>query len=201
MSEKKLYSPAADRNQEPILTVLKPLVKSQHRVVEIAAGSGQHSQKFAKTLRPAFYQPTDASPEAVQSIAAYRSELPNPLIMQAPVVFDVEQSEWVFGEVDLIITINMIHISPWTATERLLVHAERWLKPGGHLYLYGPYFESDVVPAPSNISFDQSLKSRDPSWGIRDLAAVTRLAHRHSLHLERRVDMPANNLSVVFQHR
>jgi hypothetical protein len=95
--------------------------------------------------------------------------------------------------------INMIHISPWSATEGLMIGAGRLLPAGGGLFLYGPYLERDVETAPSNLAFDRDLRSRNPSWGLRQLDEVAALAERRGLELAERIAMPANNLSLVFR--
>jgi hypothetical protein len=102
-------------------------------------------------------------------------------------------------QADAILCINMIHIAPWVATIGLMAGAGRLLRAGAPLYLYGPYLRDGVDTAASNLAFDQSLKERDPDWGLRDLSAVTALAAEQGLHLDRVIEMPANNLSVIFQ--
>jgi hypothetical protein len=100
---------------------------------------------------------------------------------------------------DAVVAINIVHISPWSATEGLMRASERILPPGGILYLYGAYKENGMHTAPSNAVFDESLRARHPDWGVRDVADVTRLANTHGLVLVERIPMPANNLSLVFR--
>lgn len=121
--------------------------------------------------------------------------------LQAPIDLDAaEPTTWPHGPFDVLLCINMIHISPWSATEGLMAGAGEVLaNPGGLLALYGPFREADVPLAPSNAAFDDSLKSRDPRWGLRDLAAVVAEAKSHGLHLTRRIEMPANNLMLLFR--
>jgi hypothetical protein len=135
------------------------------------------------------------------SIAAWRDEagLPN---LAAPLALDAaDLSTWPTESVDAVVCINMIHISPWAAAEGLMAGAGRLLPAGGKLFLYGPYLEADVPTAPSNLAFDDSLKSRDPAWGLRDLADVAALARASGLAFAERIAMPANNLIVVFEKR
>jgi hypothetical protein len=168
-------------------------------VLEIAAGAGEHAVHFAAALPTLQWQPTDADPEALASIAAWRQQagLTNLL---PPLALDCAQPEtWPVTRADAVVAINMIHISPWSATAGLFCGAARALPPGGGLFLYGPFFESGVAAAPSNIEFDQSLKRRNPEWGIRRLDDLTVEGERHGLMLSERIAMPANNLVLVFR--
>jgi SAM-dependent methyltransferase len=192
-------SPPTARNRHPILEVLKPRLPPTGFVLEIAAGSGEHAVYNAAAFPSLSWQPTDKDPESLASIAAWRdhARLPNLL---PPLQLDAsDPASWPVANADVIININMIHIAPWKATEGLMTGAGRVLRSGGFLFLYGPYFERGVETAPSNQSFDQSLKRGDPAWGIRHLDDVTAVAGRYSLELSERVAMPANNLSLFFR--
>ena len=194
-----LQSPSTARNREPILEVLKPRLPAQGLVLEIAAGAGEHAVYNAAALPGLRWQPTDPSPDALTSIAAWRDHagLPNllpPLLLDA-----VAPDLWPVQAADAVVNINMIHISPWSATQGLMAGAGRLLPTGGGLFLYGPYLEQDVQTAPSNLAFDQSLRSRDPAWGIRDVEDVAALAAGHGLRLSERIAMPANNLVLVLR--
>ncbi len=192
-------APAALRNRDPILEVLKRHLPAQGLVVHVAEGTGEHAVHFATALPGLTFQPTDPDPDARASIAAWReaSGLENLL---APLALDAADPEhWPVERAEAIVCINMVHISPWTATQGLMRGAGRILGSGGVLFLYGPYRERNVATAPSNEAFDASLKARNPAWGLRDLEAITALAEREGLSLDTRVEMPANNLSVVFR--
>jgi hypothetical protein len=182
----------------PILEVLRPLLPARGLVLEIASGSGEHVVAFARALPNLVWQPSDPSPEARASIASWLAAeaLPN---IRAPLDLDVVRASWPIDAADAILCINMIHISPWRATEGLMRGAAALLPPGGLLYLYGPYFQRDVPTAPSNMAFNADLRMRDPDWGLRELDAVEECASSHGLWLEQAVAMPANNLSVVFR--
>jgi hypothetical protein len=191
-------SPSTARNRDPILQVLRSRLPVEGLILEIAAGAGEHAIHCAEALPGLTWQPTDGDPEALASIAAWRAQsaLPNLL---APLRLDASQPEtWPIERADGMVNINMIHISPWSATRGLMSGAGRLLPVGGVLFLYGPYIERDVPTAPSNLDFDRSLKSRDPAWGLRNLDEVTALAARHGLTLSERIAMPANNLSLFF---
>ena len=178
--------------------MLRPRLPAHGLVLEIASGTGEHAVYFATALPALRWQPTDADAEARASIEAWRaaSGLPNLL---APLPLDAAAPDtWPVARADAIICVNMVHISPWAATLGLMRGAGRLLPPGGRLFLYGPYLEGDVETAPSNIAFDESLKARNPEWGLRTREDVAAVAARHGLTLEARVAMPANNLVLVF---
>jgi SAM-dependent methyltransferase len=192
-------SPAADRNTGPILQVLKAHLPTRGRVLEIASGVGQHAAAIARALPDLDWTPSDPSVEAREGIETWRraSGLEN---LQAPEPIDAaDPATWPTGSAHAVVCINMIHISPWSATEGLMRGAAHTLIPGGLLYLYGPYREADVSLAPSNAAFDENLKARNPQWGLRALEDVSRLAQDQGLHLTLRVEMPANNLSLLFR--
>ena len=195
------YAPATERNREPLLAVLQQELSAAHRVLEGASGTGQHAVFFARALPHLTWQPTDTDPEALASIEAWRQAeaLPNVLPAQA---LDVLQQPWpLAGPYDTLVCINMVHISPWEATQALLRGAARVLAPGGRLLLYGPYLVEGRPTAPSNLVFDASLRARDTRWGVRALEAVCAEGAAHGLTRERVVDMPSNNLTVVLRLR
>ena len=196
--EEALTSPSVARNREPILAVLRRVLPERGHVLEIASGTGEHAVYFAAALRNLLWQPTDQDPLALRSIAAHRAAagLPN---LAPPLPLDASASDWPVSHADAVVAINMVHISPWSATEGLMRGSERILPPGGILYLYGAYKENGIHTAPSNAVFDESLRARHPDWGVRDVADVTRLANTHGLVLVERIPMPANNLSLVFR--
>lgn len=197
--EGALASPAVARNTQPILEVLKTHMPAQGRVLEIAAGSGEHAVAFAAALPDLDWTPSDPKPEARASIAAWAAtaRLPN---LRAPLALDmIDPATWPEAPFQAVVCINMIHISPWAATEGLMALAGSRLPPGGLLVLYGPYRETDVPVAPSNAAFDESLRARDPAWGLRDRDTVAAAAKARGLALTRRIGMPANNLMLLFR--
>jgi hypothetical protein len=155
---------------------------------------------FAQHLPRLTWQPSDLDPDALASISAHRSaaQLGNLL---APVRLDVTASDWPIRQANAVVSINMIHISPWTAAQGLMSGAARLLSAGEVLYLYGPFKENGIHTAPSNAAFDASLRARDPLWGVRDVSDVCELAGSHGFEFAERVAMPANNLSLVFRRR
>jgi hypothetical protein len=193
-------SPAVARNRDPILAVLRRVLPDQGTVLEIASGTGEHAGYFATHLPHLTWQPSDVDSDALASIAAHRAaaDAPN---LRAPLALDVMGSVWPVTHADAVVSINMIHISPWAAAQGLMSGASRLLVAGQPLYLYGPFKENGVHTAPSNAAFDASLRARDPQWGVRDLDDVRALADSHGFDFVERVAMPANNLSLVFRRR
>jgi hypothetical protein len=192
----KRTAPAAERNKQPILDVLREVMPRSGLVLEIASGTGQHAAFFARHLPELEWQPTDQDPGALASIRAWTEEaaLPN---LRSPLRLDVTEP-WPVAEVAAILCTNMIHISPWSATLALLAGAARLLDSGAPLVLYGPYV-IDGVTAESNRAFSARLVGEDPAWGVRELRDVEREADRVGLALDRVVAMPANNHVVVFR--
>ena len=198
--EAKRYAPATERNRDSICDVLRAHLPPKGTVLEIASGTGEHIVHFARAFPDLIFQPSDPDPAALTSIAAWSAEagLNN---LRPPVQIDAGAAEWPVPAADAILCINMVHISPWAATEGLMAGAGSLLPVGGVLYLYGPYFEDAIETAPSNLAFDESLKSRNPKWGIRRREDVEAIAAKHGLALSTRYEMPANNLSLIFQKR
>ncbi len=192
-------SPSSARNREPLLAVLRRWLPASGTVLEVASGLGEHAAWFAEALPGITWQPTDRNEEALDILRARRDQaglanLAPPLVLNA-----AEPDGWPLDRADAIVCINMVHISPWAATQGLMVGAARVLPVGGALILYGPYIEDGVETAASNLAFDADLKRRDPAWGLRDLADVAALAAEHGLTLAGRVAMPANNLCLLFR--
>jgi len=195
----KRHAPATERNRDAILAVLRDELPSSGLVLEVASGSGQHVVHFAATLPALDWQPSDPDPAALVSIESWRQEagLPN---VRPPLRLDAS-ADWPVERADAILCVNMVHISPWEATLGLMKGAGAVLPPGGLLYLYGPYLRENVETAPSNLAFDASLKARDPQWGLRRVEDVIAAAEGEGLVLRRLLEMPANNLSLIFRRR
>ncbi|MBL8698451.1 MAG: DUF938 domain-containing protein [Alphaproteobacteria bacterium] len=205
-TDARISAPATERNREPILAVLARVLAPRGGaagfagdVLEIASGTGQHVAFFAARLPALSFQPSDPDAERRASIAAWVAEAGVGNV-RAPLDLDVMHEPWpVAHPVAAILCINMIHISPWEATLALMRGAGRWLPPGAPLYVYGPFMREGRHTAPSNAAFDADLRGRDPRWGVRNLETVSEVAHAHGLSLDEVVEMPANNLSVVFR--
>lgn len=196
--ESRQFAPATQRNRDPILAVLREVLPAQGLVLEVASGSGEHAVHFAAAFPNLTFQPSDPDPAALASIDAWANEsaLPN---LRPAIRLDAMAPRWPVTQADAILCINMIHISPWAATEGLVRQAGQLLPAGGPLYLYGPYRQHDVPLAASNAVFDDSLRRRNPKWGLRELEAVAELARAAGFGEPAVTAMPANNLSVVFR--
>ncbi len=189
-------APAVARNRDPILDVLRPHLKGT--VLELASGSGEHIVHFAQHAPQATFQPSDPDASARASIDAWATSLGLKNVKPA-VALDASAPTWPVERADTVVCINMIHISPWEATIGLMSGAARLLPAGGTLFLYGPYKRGGQHTAPSNEAFDRDfLRARNPAWGVRDLEAVTKLAGSLGFAAPDIVEMPANNLSLLF---
>jgi hypothetical protein len=197
-SDARRSAPATLRNRKPILAVLREVLPAAGLVLEVASGTGEHVVYFAGALSGLRWQPSDPFPDARTSAAAWiAAEKRNNVL--PPLDLDAACDGWPITRADAILCINMIHISPWEATEGLMRGAGRLLGAGQPLYLYGPYRRPGHALEPSNAAFDADLRLRDERWGLRDLDAVAACAEGNGLALERVVEMPANNLSVIFR--
>lgn len=189
-------APATQRNREPILAVLRDVLPAAGLALEIASGTGEHALAFADAFPGLTWQPSDPSADARASIAAWCDGAVNVL---PALELDAAAGTWPIARAQAVLCINMIHISPWEATKGLMRGAARVLGAGEPLYLYGPYRRPGRELEPSNAAFDADLKRRDPRWGLRELDAVKACAEANGLALEQVVEMPANNLSVIFR--
>lgn len=208
------YAPATQRNREYILEVLLQVLPTSGTILELASGTGEHGVFFASRLPNHKWLPSDPNPLARDSINAWKeySQIEN---IYPPIEIDVRLESWPVEEgvssnwsniedlntypITAIVNINMIHISPWSACLGLMAGAGRILPDGGILYMYGPYKLNGKHTAPSNEAFDESLRAQNPEWGVRDLDDVVNVAKAQKLQLINIYEMPANNLSVVFQ--
>lgn len=193
----KRSAPAALRNREPILEVLRDWLPNKGLVLEIAAGTGEHALFFAHALPGIEWQPTDPDPEARASIDAWRTEEGTPNLRPA-LDLDVMAGEWPVAVADAVLAINLVHISPPSASLGLLDGAARLLPPGAPLILYGPWRVRGERLANSNHQFDQALRTRDPRYGLRELTDFAAQAAVRGFTLAERRDMPANNLMLRF---
>lgn len=199
------HSPAAERNQGPILALLSGWLPAQADVLEIAAGTGQHAAHFARQQPGWQWQPTDGDPAALPTISARGQGLPN---VRPPQWLDVMAAPWPAAlrahkgnGYDAIYCANLLHISPWPTCAALMRGAAHHLAAHGVLLLYGPFIIDGHPTAPSNLAFDADLKRRDALWGLRRLADVVEAAANEGLAIKMQIEMPANNLVVRFGRR
>jgi hypothetical protein len=190
-------APAALRNREPIANVLRDWLPPAGVVLEIASGSGEHALFFAERFPALEWQPSDVHPDALASIRAWRdsSGLAN---LGEPVSLDAAAQDWPIARADAVLSINMVHISPWESALGLIAGAARLLSPGAPLILYGPWLKDDVATAPSNLAFDADLRGRDAAWGLRRVEEFAAAADPDFELVETRA-MPANNLMLLFR--
>jgi SAM-dependent methyltransferase len=191
-------APAAARNRDPILAVLRGVLPARGLVLEVASGTGEHCAHFAAALPGLEWQPTDLDDDNRASIDAWCAGLPH---VRPALALDATASAWPVPRADAVVCINMIHIAPWAATPGLLHGAARLVPAGAPLVLYGPFRRAGVPTAPSNEEFDASLRARDPAWGLRALEDVGAEAVAAGFGPPEVVEMPANNLTVVFRRR
>ncbi|SCA57063.1 conserved hypothetical protein [Candidatus Terasakiella magnetica] len=194
----RLFYPATQRNRDAIFSILKQFLPQQGNVLEIASGSGEHVIHFAQSCPDLNWQPSDLDPDCLKSIQSWieHTGLKN---IHSPLSLDTtSNANWPQTELDALICINMIHISPWEATIALMKKAAHYLKEDGFLYLYGPYKRNSQHTAPSNVAFEQWLKEKDPRFGVRAMEEVEAEAAKNGLKLAHVYDMPANNFSLVF---
>jgi hypothetical protein len=195
--EAKRHAPATARNRDAIADMLSGILPATGTVLEIASGTGEHIVHFAGAFPQLLWQPSDHDALGLESISAWSAEagLPNLL---PPVLIDASAPDWPVARADALLCINMVHIAPWAATQGLMAGAGRLLPKGAPLILYGPYIVPGVETAASNLAFDANLRAQSPDWGLRDLTEVEALAAAHGLLLDQRIEMPANNLSLIF---
>lgn len=193
-------APAALRNRDPIADVLAEWLPGRGLVLEIASGSGEHAVFFARRFPDLDWQPSDIHPDALKSIAAWSDAagLPN---IRPPIAIDAASSDWPIAAADAVLSINMIHISPWSSAVGLLDGAAQVLSEGSPLILYGPWVSERIETAPSNADFDRDLRRRDPEWGLRKVEDFAAEASARDLDLAEQRSMPANNLMLLFRKR
>ena len=194
------FSPAAERNKAPILSILRQYLESGNHVLEIASGTGQHVIHFAQSLSETWWQPTDRSDGLFSHLWAEITAhgLTN---VARPRVVDVTEPWGGTTNFDAIYCANMIHIAPWQAAEGLFSIASTRLAPRGQLLLYGPFRFHDQLFAESNQRFHESLRARNPSWGVRDIEAVDALGEQTGFVRNGTHSLPSNNHLLVYERR
>jgi SAM-dependent methyltransferase len=190
-------APAALRNREPIADVLADWLPPAGLVLEIASGTGEHAAYFAERFPELQWQPSDVHPDALGSIAAWRQEIGRANLLR-PVMLDAASGGWPVDRADAVLSVNMVHISPWSSSLGLIAGAHRLLAAGAPLILYGPWLRDDVPTAESNLAFDADLKRRDARWGLRRVEDFAAAASEAFTLAEIR-SMPANNLMLLLR--
>ena len=199
LPENARHFPATARNREAIADLLKRYLPERGTVLEIGSGSGEHALYFSDLFPDLTWQPSDPDPLNLESIRVWVKTVPDRQNLLPPLALNASDVLLPIDQADAVICVNVIHISPWDATEGLMRNAAALLPLNGLLYLYGPYRIGGTHTAPSNESFDQSLRSQNEAWGVRNLEEVIAEANKNGLQFIERVDMPANNQSVIFR--
>lgn len=212
-ADKMLRNPAGERNKQPILEVLQKYINpdAKSTLLEISSGVGMHSSFFAEHFPNTTFQTSEFEREIFSSINAYRDNCATKNVLE-PVFIDVSKdiSEWdakfqgqklkdCQNSFDYMMNINMMHISPIECSEGLFANTSKLLKKEGILFTYGPYACDGVLEPESNISFDQSLRHRDPTWGIRDIADLKKIAAKNSIELLATYNLPSNNKCLIWK--
>jgi len=203
----RLDAPAFHRNHQAIRAVLLEFLAGKSGdVVEAGSGTGQHVVDFARHAPEITWWPRDLNAQHLKSIAAWRAHtgLAN---IRPPLRIDLSDPAWYSqmqdgngpGKLLAVFCANVVHIAPWRVAEGLFAGAGRFLQADGRLFLYGPFKRDGKHTAISNAVFDSSLRDRDAEWGVRDIADLERLAVSAGLVLREIVEMPANNLVLVFE--
>jgi len=193
----RLYSPTAGRNSGPISMELSKLLPKNAAVLEIASGTGEQAVATCKARTDITWQPSDPDERSRQSQNAWRNEVHGQ--MHQPLEIDTMSPKWWgdFGSFDAMFCANMVHIAPWEAALGYADGARQLLREHGQAILYGPFQEGDKT-VPSNLKFDENLKARNPLWGVRKLDSVKHMFADRGFNLQARIEMPANNLILVF---
>lgn len=192
------YSEAAERNKAPIGDVLENYVSKGSIILELASGTLQHASYLASRFPEVKLIPSDIDANV---LARFEQLAEKPENLSKPMIIDARSDGWPDFKVHLILCINMIHIAPWDACLGLMERGANSLKEDGLLITYGPYFGTVDPEVPSNIAFDQSLRERNPHWGVRGIDAVIQAARQSCLQHELTVSMPANNHMLVFRQQ
>ncbi|MEM7434159.1 MAG: DUF938 domain-containing protein [Myxococcota bacterium] len=192
------FAPAAERNRRAIASALREFLPPRGLVLEVASGTGQHTEYFSEVFPELEWQPTDISDAALESIAARVQAAARPNFRR-PLQLDVQSQPWPIARANVIVCINMVHIAPWEASLALFQGAADLLDPSEVLFTYGPYRVNGAHTAPSNAAFDQSLRSRDPEWGVRDIGELQEVALAQGFALEATLPMPTENMSLVWK--
>lgn len=197
MDGARLYSPSAGRNRAAIGEILQSRLPRGARVLEIAAGTGEHAVHTCGLRPDIIWQPSDPDAASRASQTSWASECPGQMLPALEIDTTVKTWWDGLGRFDAIYSANMIHIAPWEAALGLAEGAQHLLTDGGIVFLYGPFQEGEET-APSNLEFDNNLKKRNPEWGVRNLGSVKDIFADAGLYLLTRIVMPKENRMLLF---
>jgi SAM-dependent methyltransferase len=194
----KQHAPHADRNKGPIVEILRRVLPDTGIALEVGSGTGQHIAHFARTFPNLEWQPSDYDQVAVASVDSYRREA-SVRNLREPLLLEVRKKVWGHGLLDAVLAIHLIHVTSWSVCEGLFDGARRHLRPGGVLFLQGPFKQGGGFDCGKNAELDGLLRAKNPDWGLRDLEAVAALGTARGLLVEQVIDMPDNELATVFR--
>lgn len=192
----RLFAPATLRNRGALLDLMQAHLPAHGTVVEIASGSGEHVVHFARAFPNLTFLPSDPDADARRSIDAW---VAHEAVSNIEAARAIDVTADTLPHANGVLCINMIHIAPWAATVGLVERAAAALPADGVLILYGPFKRSGAQISESNAAFDASLRARDSRWGVRDLEAVSDVAQGAGFGAPDVIEMPANNLGVVWR--
>lgn len=193
---KKPYSESCDQNKDAILSVISAVLSSSSSVLEIGSGTGQHAVYFAEKMPDLKWYTSDCK-SYLEGINMWLLDagLSN---VQMPFELDVSSSEWPDLDVDAIFTANSIHIMSQQDMVNFMTGVGHLLGEQGHLLIYGPFNYKGTYTSKSNESFDQWLKGRDSSSGIKHFEEMESQANINGMRLVTDFEMPANNRILHF---
>lgn len=194
----KQHAPHADRNKGPIVDILRRVLPDTGIALEVGSGTGQHILHFAREFPTLEWQPSDYDQVAVASVDSYRRESRARNLREA-LLLEVRKKVWGHGLLDAVLAIHLVHVTSWSVCEGLFDGARRHLRPGGVLFLQGPFKQGGGFDCPKNAQLDALLRDKNPDWGLRDLEAVAALGTARGLLVEQVIDMPDNELATVFR--
>ncbi len=202
------HAPATLRNRGPILDVLVRVLPREGAVLEIASGTGEHAAWFAERLSHIDWQPSEPDARLRQAIVG-RAANAGLVNLRPPLAIRADDPDWGVGVgagaaaggagIDAVVCINMTQVAPWSAIEGLFTGAARTLEPGGVLYVYGPFKRGGRHTSPGNAAFDDGVRAQNPEWGVRDTDDLDTLAKANGFAPAELVEMPANNLSLIYR--
>ena len=200
----RLFYPATQRNKICIGDVLSKISLKKGFVLEIGSGSGEHGVEFQKRFPEIIWQTSDPEIEHRKSIISWIDHEKLNIKMPKPLEIDVRKIPWPIPQklvdtLQVIISINMVHIAPWECTESLFEESGKLLNYGKFLILYGPFKIDDKHISESNKLFDKSLKIQNSDWGLRNLEEVNKQASINGFQQKQIIKMPANNLTLIYK--
>ena len=202
--DNRLFYPATQKNKKYIGDVLSNINFKKGSILEIGSGSGEHSIEFQKRFKEIIWQTSDPDLDHRKSISAWINHEKLNIKMPEPLDIDVTKTPWeiplkIRNTLQAIISINMIHITPWNCTKSLFKESGRLLNNNKLVILYGPFKIKNKHISDSNFLFDESLKIQNINWGIRNLEDVSHQGIINGFIQKYVVRMPSNNFMIIYQ--